>query len=244
MSDSAVLHLIDRCQVILGGCGTAHAKVASLPSLEPHISRLESNPAQQVVVGFVLLQIAVRLACSVSPPADHSPSEVQRLTSWWSRFASAAAGLVPLPPGDCGRLLFEAVVALLQERIGPPEQSMCQCGKITQSRLGDSRMQAALELMARRYTDPALNLRIVAHHVGMSPSRLSRLFTSQMKVGFAGQLQGMRMETAGRLLCTTPLRVKEVASSCGCKHVSDFDRLFRRHFGMTPGEWRVTHRAD
>ena len=55
---------------------------------------------------------------------------------------------------------------------------------------------------------------------------------------FNRHLQLARMNTAARLLQTSSLSVKEISAATGYEHVPSFDRQFRKHFRMTPGEFR------
>ena len=46
------------------------------------------------------------------------------------------------------------------------------------------------------------------------------------------------MFTIGEFSRATHLSVKEISASTGYEHVPSFDRKFRNHFKMTPGEFR------
>jgi two-component system response regulator YesN len=43
------------------------------------------------------------------------------------------------------------------------------------------------------------------------------------------------MERAGSLLTTTDMAVEQVAFLCGYEHLGNFYRVFKAHFGVTPG---------
>lgn len=100
-------------------------------------------------------------------------------------------------------------------------------------------VEHALALLARRATDPAITLQIVADAVGVSRWHLSRLLRSWTGLSFLGLLAALRIREAKRLLIESSLSVKEVAARCGYEHVSHFDRQFRRQCGMTPGTYRA-----
>ena len=88
--------------------------------------------------------------------------------------------------------------------------------------------QMTLEQLARRFE--------------LSPANLSRLFRREFGVGFSRYLVSLRLESAVALLNSTNLPVSEVALRCGFNDSCYFIRVFRRHFGATPREYRrVNH---
>lgn len=52
----------------------------------------------------------------------------------------------------------------------------------------------------------------------------------------------VRLEHARRLLCETRLPVGNIAMNCGFPDAGYFSRVFRRETGMTPGQYRASHR--
>jgi len=50
--------------------------------------------------------------------------------------------------------------------------------------------------------------------------------------------QGGNLLTAARLLQESELSIKEISSGTGYEHVPSFDRQFRSHFNLTPGDFR------
>jgi AraC-like DNA-binding protein len=79
---------------------------------------------------------------------------------------------------------------------------------------------------------------VIAAQLRVSRSYLSRVVLRETGLSYNKHLQFARMNTAARLLQSTHLSVKEISSSTGYQHVPSFDRQFRNHFKMTPGEFR------
>lgn len=73
----------------------------------------------------------------------------------------------------------------------------------------------------------------------MSESYFSRLFKSEMGVGFVDYVNGARMEKAKALLSGTDLLICEVAQAVGIENANYFSILFKKATGMPPGEYRL-----
>lgn len=71
--------------------------------------------------------------------------------------------------------------------------------------------------------------------------RAFREYTGETVVGY---LTGVRMETAKRMLASSNLTVLDIAGRLGYSSLSHFNRLFRKHAGMTPREYRRESRKQ
>lgn len=71
-----------------------------------------------------------------------------------------------------------------------------------------------------------------------SQSHFMKYFKQYTGQPFVSYLNDYRLSRAGGLLRTTGDTVTEIAGRCGFDNLSYFNRLFRRKFGMTPGEYR------
>ena len=78
----------------------------------------------------------------------------------------------------------------------------------------------------------------LAREFGIDPAHLGRLMRRATGLGFREWSLGIRMRLAVRALAETDLPVKIVALESGFTSTAQFDRGFRRLFGMTPGEFR------
>lgn len=99
------------------------------------------------------------------------------------------------------------------------------------------RVKHVIELM---HGDPSRNFTLgkMAGSVNLSPPYFCYLFKSITGVPPAKYLKSLRMEQAATLLTTTFLSVKEVVRRVGLTDDSHFVRDFKRHFGVTPSEYR------
>lgn len=97
----------------------------------------------------------------------------------------------------------------------------------------------ALAYMDIFYKNGSLSEFAKLNHCSLtSLSRLIQKFT-----GFTWQnlLQQKRMSCACELLEETSLSVAEIAVAIGYENVSFFHRLFRRYYGQSPKQYRVSH---
>jgi two-component system response regulator YesN len=92
------------------------------------------------------------------------------------------------------------------------------------------------EFVTERYAQP-LSLQLLADEIGMSANYVGSVFRSVMGTGFTDYLNEVRMHKARELL-GPHARVKEVASRVGVPNTSYFCVLFRKTFGLSPGEYR------
>ncbi len=76
-----------------------------------------------------------------------------------------------------------------------------------------------------------------------SVSKIERAFLSETGITLRQWRMRNRMETAGILL-RSPTMIDAVAQRVGYTNVSAFYRVFRTHFGMTPGEYVARFRAQ
>ncbi|MBO7745847.1 helix-turn-helix domain-containing protein [Paenibacillus sp. MWE-103] len=98
-------------------------------------------------------------------------------------------------------------------------------------------LQEAVEYVHLHHRDK-ITLDDAAAKLGISRSTLSRLFRSHANDSFAGFVNAYRLERSGRLLRAGDLSVRDAALECGFADGKHFRTLFRRRFGMTPGEFR------
>lgn len=80
----------------------------------------------------------------------------------------------------------------------------------------------------------------LARMVNLSPSRLSHLFKQGTRRTLRAYLTRRRLETAADLLLQSETSVKEVSYSVGYSHSASFTRAFRKSFGTSPRDYRMS----
>lgn len=86
------------------------------------------------------------------------------------------------------------------------------------------------------YAQP-LSRESVATFFNITPNHLSKLFTQNGTMSFVEYVRWVRMAKARIILQKYHLSISEVAQRCGYQDSDYFCRLFRRQFGLTPGEY-------
>ena len=84
----------------------------------------------------------------------------------------------------------------------------------------------------------SLTLTMVAGRVGLSPTYLSRLFSSQTGRTFKDYLTEVRMAKAMELLRTPGIKVYEVAEAVGVPSYRHFSSIFRGMTGLRPKDFQ------
>lgn len=87
-------------------------------------------------------------------------------------------------------------------------------------------------------TDSQLSLEAAAQNVGINSAYLSRLFYEITGTNFVNYTNGCRVEHAKSLLRQSRISVQEIGFCCGFNSMQNFSRVFKRHTGMTPGNYR------
>lgn len=125
---------------------------------------------------------------------------------------------------------------LSAERSGPRSAEMSE-PKLSRSDL----MRRVKFHLTQNYASP-VSLEKLAQRFEISAANLSRLFRHEFGVGFSRYLTELRLESAVALLNSTALPISEVAMRCGFSTSGYFIRIFRRHFGVTPKDYRRRER--
>lgn len=98
-------------------------------------------------------------------------------------------------------------------------------------------MEKAVEFIVRHYSKD-ISLDDVAAHVQMSSSYFSSYFKQEKGETFIEYLTRLRIDKAKSLMMNAEIRLYEIAQMVGYQDVKYFSRLFKRHAGVTPAEYR------
>lgn len=98
-------------------------------------------------------------------------------------------------------------------------------------------VDAASALIRSRYREE-LSLEDVAIHLNTSSSYLSRLFRRELDTTFGELLTSVRLAHAKILLEDPAVSIQAVAERVGYENAYYFSRVFKRHCGATPTEYR------
>jgi AraC-like DNA-binding protein len=93
-------------------------------------------------------------------------------------------------------------------------------------------------LVREQFSNVHLNVKAIAEKLQCSADYLSHLFHRETGEKLIHYIQRIRIEGAGLALRTTPLYISEIAFASGFADPAYFARVFKRHTGLTPQEFR------
>lgn len=93
------------------------------------------------------------------------------------------------------------------------------------------------EYIAQHYKEN-IRLETLSSLVGMTPVAFSRFFHQRTGRTLSNYIIDFRIGTATRMLINTDLTIAEICYACGFNTLSNFNRLFRKHKGSSPKEFR------
>ena len=102
----------------------------------------------------------------------------------------------------------------------------------------------ALRLLYERYADPTLQNADLAAACSISEVYLRKLFKTELGRSPKQYILSLRLQKAGQLLAEGCQSTSAIALACGFESSAHFCRVFKKHFGITTGEYRLRHRND
>lgn len=78
----------------------------------------------------------------------------------------------------------------------------------------------------------------IAHFSSIDRSHLTRIFKIICGISTQQFIISLKMEMASQSLKKTTMTIKEVANSVGYDNQMEFSKLFKKHFTITPTQWR------
>ncbi len=98
-----------------------------------------------------------------------------------------------------------------------------------------------------RFTDAAFSSTSVAIKFGYSNAYLSEIYKKQYGKSISEYIVQKRLELACDLLLNTAFPLNDIAAKVGYLDRSYFSRTFKKHYGISPGDYRLTrssHQTD
>ena len=83
-----------------------------------------------------------------------------------------------------------------------------------------------------------ITVSILAEHVHLNPTYLSELFVRETGTSLSQYITDKRMEAAENMLKYSEYSFNEIAQILAYRSQSHFAKVFKKHSGMTPGEYR------
>jgi two-component system response regulator YesN len=86
-----------------------------------------------------------------------------------------------------------------------------------------------------------ISLELLADHVGMSPTYLSKVFKDYMGQTFTDYVTDLKMEHAVQLILEKKLNIQEISTKLGYNSTHYFIKRFRERYGVTPKQYQKLH---
>lgn len=88
-----------------------------------------------------------------------------------------------------------------------------------------------------------ISLSLVAEHIGINSSYLSKLFKDEVGLGFNQFLCQERIQRVKELIQSGQRDFRDIADSCGFNNYAYFFKVFKKHVGKTPKQYISTLRS-
>ncbi|OLP46387.1 AraC family transcriptional regulator [Rhizobium oryziradicis] len=176
--------------------------------------------------GEEALRIHKAILAATGPVLTLQEDTIEHLADCSRRLMSGGADM----PGHASSIAYEAAMALYDDVFGShPVWS-------TEFRT----MQKVIDYIANNLDQP-LSVAQLATISGLSRAHFSRVFAASEGMPPAEYVLHSRLKRAVKLLTKGPnLSIKEISMMCGFEEQNYFSKVFRRHFGASPTEFRTT----
>lgn len=100
-----------------------------------------------------------------------------------------------------------------------------------------------IDIIHKNYQNPNLSVDTLADDIGLSASHMQSVFKSTTGISIARYLRHLRLEKTTELLTQTDISINDIASQTGFGNVNYFYATFKKHYSMTPNEYRIQNKT-
>lgn len=108
---------------------------------------------------------------------------------------------------------------------------------INDSASSQARLQLMMQYVHQNYSHD-ISLEDIAGHARISKSTVLNLFHKYLHITPINYLINYRLNEAARLLSKTEKKISTISDETGFNNVDYFCRLFKKHYHLTPTEYR------
>lgn len=137
-------------------------------------------------------------------------------------------------PSEFRRMELDILLRQILLTLSKTKASSVSSGNNAQQ---NPKIAEAIEYINDHYTSN-LTLREVASQLGLNESYFRHLFKDEMKISFKSYLTLLRLSSAQKLLISSSLSINEIIQDVGYSNISQFYKLFKLNYNMTPAEYR------
>jgi len=99
------------------------------------------------------------------------------------------------------------------------------------------KIKRIIHFIKMHFNDSDLSLEKCANMASMSPTAFSKYFKKQTGQNYITVLNELRLSETCRLISNSDKTIKQIAQGCGFNNMSNFNKLFRKHYKCTPREF-------
>mgnify|MGYP001164627824 CR=1 FL=1 len=97
----------------------------------------------------------------------------------------------------------------------------------------------AIRFIGEEYADSGLNLQLIADRAGVSTAYMSKMFREVMGKPITQYISEFRLEAARQYMIRHPeAKIAAVAENCGFSDYPYFSKIFKKHYGVSPLEYK------
>ena len=194
---------------------------------------------KQLMPGFEAMQLEIRGSSPLRSIKNYSI-----IMNTLLRKAAENGGVHPVYldriSSDFARKIEEiSVLSAFPTLMNEMFRSYCRLVRKHSIRRYSPAVQKAILLIDSDLSAP-LTLSTLAAAQGLSEGYLATIFKRETEKTVSEYVREKRMKHAAHLLTTTKLQIQTIALHCGIMDVQYFSKLFKKHTGKTPKEYRET----
>jgi len=121
--------------------------------------------------------------------------------------------------------------------VSEDQELLCSGNLNTNDFANSDHLKKAFEYIEQNYQEK-IHVNDVAQYLNITETTLTRLIKKRTGKTFVDFLNDYRIGFASRWLTETNQTVAEIAVRCGFYNISNFNRIFRKAKGCTPGQYR------
>ena len=103
--------------------------------------------------------------------------------------------------------------------------------------LVESVTKKILNIISENFSDPNLNINMIAQKLNLTSAYISQLFKKEFDQSIVNVIQDYRVKNAKLLLQDPTLTIENVGYKAGFNHIRTFNRVFKKFEGITPSEF-------
>ncbi|MEO6288222.1 MAG: two-component regulator propeller domain-containing protein [Dyadobacter sp.] len=119
-----------------------------------------------------------------------------------------------------------------------------QSAPVTTEAVEEVFLHKVLAIIHSRLSDPELDVSLLEEAMCLSNTQLYRKLKALTGKGGNELIRNVRLQRAAQLLKATDRQIAEIAYEVGFNDPNYFNRVFKKEFGVSPGEWsKMQHEA-